>query len=461
MGKVYLVRSRSNGQAFAVKKTRLRDPEAQRNFFAELQTWIDLPEHPHLAACRFFRTVGDEAVVFGEFVDGGSLAEWIRQRRLTRLEQVLDVAIQFAWGLHAAHEHGLIHQDVKPGNVLLTRDGVAKVADFGLARARVRAGETTRGTLQTILVSAGGMTPAYCSPEQAAGQPLSRRTDIWSWGVSVLEMFTGEVTWHSGATASEVLEAYLQTGPSDRQLPTMPADLAAILQKCFHQDPSRRYPTMITVAACLRPVYERAMGKKYERQPPTAQADERRGAIDHDRRTTTGVQWTDPREWLLKAFKADGRDPSEIETLLPERKGSRKAQAIADLAAYEEARRIFQRLVVSGRKDLEPQLADLCMEKAFVHQNVDDIPGAVALYDRALAIRERLVLQEGRAELRGDLARVTLYRAETLLTLGDRERARNEARDAVTILKAEVDRTGRADFQSVLAWATKALKDVL
>ena len=136
MGTVWLVRSRSGGQRFAVKKTHLRDEASQRNFLTELQTWIALPEHPHLAACRFFRTIGDEVAIFAEYVDGGSLADAIQARRLTRLEPMLDVAIQFAWGLHAAHEQGLIHQDVKPGNVLLTKDGIAKVADFGLARAR-------------------------------------------------------------------------------------------------------------------------------------------------------------------------------------------------------------------------------------------------------------------------------------------------------------------------------------
>jgi len=115
MGKVYLLRSRSTGQPFAVKRAFLRNEDSRRNFLAELRTWIDLPEHPHLVACRFFRTVGDEVVIFAEFVEGGSLADWIRDRRLKGLEHIPDVAIQFAWGLHAAHELGLVHQDVKPG----------------------------------------------------------------------------------------------------------------------------------------------------------------------------------------------------------------------------------------------------------------------------------------------------------------------------------------------------------
>src|SRR5262249_58345974 len=141
----------------------------------------------------FFRTIGAEELIFAEFVAGGALADWIHARKLTRLEQILDVAIQFAWGLHAAHERGLIHRDVKPGNVLLTHDGVVKVTDFGLSQA---------------LEGSGAMTPAYCSPEQANRQRLTRATDTWSWGLSVLEMFTGELTWGHGTAAPDALEEY-------------------------------------------------------------------------------------------------------------------------------------------------------------------------------------------------------------------------------------------------------------
>ncbi len=84
--------------------------------------------------------------------------------------------------MHAAHDLGLVHQDIKPGNVLMSPEGVAKVADFGLARARAVAGEREATSGRNIRVSCGGMTEAYCSPEQAAYHPLSRKTDIWSWG---------------------------------------------------------------------------------------------------------------------------------------------------------------------------------------------------------------------------------------------------------------------------------------
>src|SRR5437016_10366398 len=205
MGKVYLVKSRTTGMHFAVKRAKGLSDRERRNFLAELQTWIDLPGHPNLVPCRFFRTVGDEVLIFAEYVSGGSLKNWIDSRKLYEdgaektLERILDTAIQFAWGLQCLHELGLVHQDVKPANVMMDKDahvavqGVkARVTDYGLARARAAGGEQNASELGgSILVSSGGYTPAYCSPEQVAGGKLGRRTDVWSWGVSVLEMFQG------------------------------------------------------------------------------------------------------------------------------------------------------------------------------------------------------------------------------------------------------------------------------
>jgi len=184
---------------------------------------------------------------------------------------MLDVAIQFAWGLHYAHEQGLVHQDVKPANVMMTREGIAKVTDFGLAKARAvtGGGGAARGG-QGILVSSGGMTPAYCSPEQAAGQSLSRKTDIWSWAVSILEMLVGEVTWMAGQAAAEALAGYLETGPADASLPAMPAGVVELLKRCFQRNPLDRPGNMSEVAAALQQIYEQEIGELYPRQAPEA-----------------------------------------------------------------------------------------------------------------------------------------------------------------------------------------------
>ena len=150
MGTVYKVHHRSWNVDLAMKSPK---PEVfvkergKENFIREAETWVNLSLHPNIVTCFYVRTLGDIPCIFAEYVTGGSLSDWIRERRLYEggheqaLERMLDVAIQFAWGLHASHEQGLVHQDVKPHNVMMTVDGTAKVTDFGLAKARAMSGE--------------------------------------------------------------------------------------------------------------------------------------------------------------------------------------------------------------------------------------------------------------------------------------------------------------------------------
>ena len=187
MGLVYHVHHRGWNMDLAVKRPRVQyfTTEAHReNFVREAETWVNLGLHPHTVSCYYVRTIDGVPCVFAEFIEGGSLADWIGTRRLydggpdKALERILDIAIQFAWGLHYAHEQGLVHQDVKPANVLMTPDGTAKVTDFGLAKSRAASGEPVAASAQqSILASFGGMTAAYCSPEQAEIEALSKGGD--------------------------------------------------------------------------------------------------------------------------------------------------------------------------------------------------------------------------------------------------------------------------------------------
>jgi serine/threonine protein kinase len=455
MGKVYLVRSRSTGQRFAVKKARFGDDASRRSFLTELQTWIGLPKHPNLAACRFFRTINDEIVIFAEYLEGGSLADWIRHRRFATLEQVLDIAIQSARGLHAAHERGLVHQDVKPANFLMTCQGIAKVSDFGLARARAVAGEAKAAGEHSILISAGGMTVAYCSPEQASGTRLGRTTDIWSWGISILQMFVGKVTWRSGVEAPQVLAAYLKTGPSEARLPRMPSDLAPVLAKCFRVDPAERWASMAQVADALVQLYRKLVGQDYGRQVSSTSPRHDEPDVLHDRRTNWGVGgWPNPGKILRVAFEAEGRDPAEAAALVPKPQGSRKAQAMADLAAYQEAQRILERLVASGRKDQETRLAAHYVFQAVIHECLDDVPGALALYDRAIGLREKQLNQDGSPDAGYGLAGACWDKAKALSRMGDNQAPvalYDNAIDLYRELTHLVDDAGRPELLRSLA----------
>ena len=375
MGKVYLVRSCTTGRHFAVKEALVKDESHRRSFLAELQTWIDLPDHPNILACRFFRTVGDEILIFADYVERGSLADWIAQGRLTSLEQKLDVAIQFAWGLHAVHEHCLIHQDVKPGNVLMTKDGTPKVADFGLARSRQRASICEPSSVlnslgqESILVSSGGMTPAYASPEQRSGRPLSRKTDMWSWAVSVMDMFLGGLSCpYGGHIAADALDEIVSTSGDvgDEQIPE---DVAEVLRRCFQVEPSERWANLAAVVDALCSVYRAATGKRYNRicQPGPPDDAEQADLPSHGRCTLS------PENWLACADELTGRAPQLKRRAAATVKGS----LIEAIRMMDDVVPVMERFIDDARRDSIQRYFDAVYVSADLHRRLSDEHGCL------------------------------------------------------------------------------------
>ncbi len=309
MGLVYRVHHRGWNLDLAMKSPRpefFQTEHDKRDFERECETWIDLELYPHTVSCYYVRRVDEIPRVFAEYVEGGSLRDWIDSGKLyadssdQALTRMLDLAIQFAWGLHYAHEQGLVHQDVKPANVMITPAGIAKVTDFGLARAqRVAERHTTvSASPENVLVTSAGRTPAYCSPEQARGERLTRATDIWSWGVSVLEMFTGEVRWASGTLANEALAEYLETGATSPSIPTMPAALIELLRQCFREPPVARPRDLLAVAETLRTVYREVCRQPYHRELPKP-AEARADALNNRAVSLVDLGQVDRAEQLL------------------------------------------------------------------------------------------------------------------------------------------------------------------
>lgn len=176
--------------------------DSKEEFIAECENWINLGLHPGVVSCYYVRDISGVPSIFSEWMDGGSLRDRIRDGSLYEgteqevQERILRIAIQTARGLQYSHEQGLVHQDVKPGNVLLSKEWDAKVADFGLAKAQSRLRDGDRP------LSFGG-TLEYCPREQAEGREPERWMDLYAFALTVIEMYAGGRSWKTGAEAGE------------------------------------------------------------------------------------------------------------------------------------------------------------------------------------------------------------------------------------------------------------------
>jgi eukaryotic-like serine/threonine-protein kinase len=183
-----------------------------------------------------------------ELVEGETLRQRLSSTRLS-IREGIEIAIQVAAAVSAAHAVGIVHRDIKPENVMRRPDGFVKVLDFGLAKLSARASEVAGAdTTRTVLKTDAGMVvgaAAYMSPEQARGQEVDARTDIWSLGVLLYEMVAGRSPF-AGPTGTDVLAAILEREPAPlaRFESDTPAELQRILTKGLRKDRDQRYQTM-------------------------------------------------------------------------------------------------------------------------------------------------------------------------------------------------------------------------
>lgn len=279
MGLVYKVRHLAWKMDLALKcprKELFQTNEQKRSFTKECETWIDLGVHPNIVACFYIRQIDAIPSVVMEYLDSGSLADYIDSGRLYNdtplnvLVRILDIGIQTARGLGYAHGKGYVHQDVKPANTLMNSSGVVKISDFGLSRAKGAFGSAHFAPdKRSIIVSSGGCTPAYASPEQMLGRPLSRRTDIWSWAVMMLEMIHGKIFWKIGPLASRALKELWPWQVFSKHVQKS-SELLRILKECLNENEAMRPHDFDVIAARLVRIYEQMVNKKYPRAvPPT------------------------------------------------------------------------------------------------------------------------------------------------------------------------------------------------
>jgi serine/threonine protein kinase/Tfp pilus assembly protein PilF len=237
MGDVYSARDTRLNRTVAIKVLPARvanDSRARERFEREARAVAAL-NHPHICTLHDIGSQDGVDFLVMEYLDGVTL------RGPMPVEEVFRLAIQIASALAAAHQHGILHRDLKPGNVMLTAIG-AKLLDFGLAKSLDAESDVTLTSAGTIVG-----TVAYMSPEQAEGQPLDARSDIFSFGAVLYEMLSGMRAF-GGTTIVQVLSAVMRDDPP----PLQGSALAPIVQKCLAKQPGQRFQTMEEVQAALR-----------------------------------------------------------------------------------------------------------------------------------------------------------------------------------------------------------------
>jgi Tol biopolymer transport system component len=248
MGIVYRATDTKLGRRVAIKflSVPVADVEARRRFRREAETASAL-NHPHIVTVYDVGEHEGRQFIVSELVDGGTLEDWAATAKHS-WRQCTELLTGVADALAAAHAAGVLHRDVKPGNILIDANGYAKLADFGLAKLFGVAAERSDSTRTRLGVVVG--TVAYMSPEQAAGQPLDARSDVFSFGIVLYELLAGRRPF-DGANDLDVSTAIAHAAAPP--LPgTVPELLRFAVDKALEKEPADRYQTMQDLVADLR-----------------------------------------------------------------------------------------------------------------------------------------------------------------------------------------------------------------
>ncbi len=256
MGEVFLAEDSSLHRKVALKFLSVelqRDAAARKRLLREARSAASL-DHPFICSIHEVGESEGQDYIVMEYVEGQSLKERLEKGQ-PAAEEVLSVGIEVAEALEAAHNKGIVHRDIKPGNIMLTPTGHAKVMDFGLARQNLAdAAAAADQDKETELTQRGMLvgTLAYMSPEQLRGQTADGRSDLWALGVTLYEMASGMRPF-AGQSGFEISSAILNQPP--RPLPSgVPSELGAVIGRCLEKDPEKRYQRAAELQASLEAV---------------------------------------------------------------------------------------------------------------------------------------------------------------------------------------------------------------
>jgi serine/threonine protein kinase len=246
MGNVYKARDRETGETVALKvlKPEIASDQAMMDRFKKELLYARKITHKNVCRLHEFNRIGGVAYTSMEFVEGESLRSVLNRFGGLPLRKANNVALQICSGLAEAHAQGIVHRDLKPENVMIDGQGNVKIMDFGIARS-MEAGTRLTGSIVG--------TPAYMAPEQVAGKPVDYRTDIYSLGLMLYEMFTGTPAFQADTAVAVALKQMRETPPPPHEVdPTIPVSSERAILKCLEKEPGKRFQSVVDLEKLLR-----------------------------------------------------------------------------------------------------------------------------------------------------------------------------------------------------------------
>lgn len=332
MGTVYKARDPVLGRLVALKtmsESLLVEEEMRERFLREARSAAQL-QHPNIVTIYDFNPHAEGGPFIAmELLDGQSLGQLMDEGRPARLEDKVNLTVQVCRGLDFAHKRGVIHRDIKPGNIQVLADGTAKILDFGIARRE----DTTLKTKTGLVMG----TPNYMAPEQIVGAPVDHRADMWALGIILYELLSGRRPFDSETVPTLIYRIVHQSLPplDPRQL-GLPQELVDVVDKALAKDPDARFRDMAEMAGAL----QRSLGAPVSEKTISDEARES-GYQRNLHLAGTLLAQGQPARALEAARRAQALEPSRSEII----------KLIQEIEAHLKQSAEAQTMLVSGPRE--------------------------------------------------------------------------------------------------------------